>query len=81
MISQSDYKLLSKVFSVTLGSMVGEMIQRDQMYCTPGRSIFDNAFVRDIFDVSKLFGLNIGLISIDQEKAFDRVEHGFLWKT
>lgn len=28
-----------------------------------------------------MHGLNIGIISIDQEKAFDRVDHNFLFDT
>lgn len=45
-------------------------------------SIFDNiSLVRDILDVSKLFNLDCSFISLDQEKAFDRVEHNYLWKT
>jgi len=32
-------------------------------------------------EVAGLLGINLGLISIDQEKAFDRVEHQYLWKT
>ncbi len=58
------------------------MVHPDQTYCVPGRSIFDNiTLIRDIFDVSKLLNINIGLISLDQEKAFDRVEHPYLWRT
>ena len=37
-------------------------------------SIYDISLIQDILDVSKVFGLNTALISIAQEKAFDRVE-------
>lgn len=78
----SEYKLLSKVLATRLGKVLEEVIHPDQSYCVPGRSIFDNiSLIRDLLDVSKMFGLNIAFISIDQEKAFDRVEHAYLWKT
>lgn len=31
-------------------------------------------------DLSGSFGCELGLISIDQEKAFDQVEHQYLWQ-
>ena len=31
-----------------------------------------------MLDMSKVFGLDFGLISIDQVKAFDQVGHGYL---
>ena len=34
----------------------------------------------DVLDISNSLGCNTGLISLDQEKAFHRVEHNFLWK-
>lgn len=77
-----DYKLLSKTLASRLRDVLGSVIHSDQTYCVPGRSIFDNIFlIRDILEVSKIFGLNTGLISLDQEKAFDRVEHQYLWRT
>lgn len=57
------------------------VIHEDQTYCVPGRSILDNvSLIRDILDVSSPLGIETGLISLDQEKAFDRVEHLYLWK-
>lgn len=41
--------------------------------------MFDNfSFIREILDCGKLFDLDFGLISIDQEKALDRIEHRLL---
>ncbi|KAK3530736.1 hypothetical protein QTP70_000758 [Hemibagrus guttatus] len=74
-------KLLSKALASRLTKVMEQLIHQDQMYCVPDRSIFDNVYlVRDILHVSRLLGLKTGLIFLDQEKAFDRVEHEYLWK-
>ncbi|KAK0145466.1 Transposon TX1 uncharacterized protein [Merluccius polli] len=76
-----DYKLLSKLFASRLGMAMEHLIHRDQTYCVSGRSMVDNIhLIRDVLDISNSLGCNTGLISLDQEKAFDRVEHNFLWK-
>lgn len=47
-----------------------QIIGVDQSYCNPGRPFLDNLFLmRDVFDVCKMYGLNIGIVSVDQEKA------------
>ncbi|KAK3514686.1 hypothetical protein QTP70_027776 [Hemibagrus guttatus] len=77
----TDCKLLSKALASRLTKVMEQLIHQDQTYCVPDRSIFNNVYlIRDILDVSKLLGLKTGLIFLDQEKAFDRVEHEYLWK-
>ncbi|KAK3575617.1 hypothetical protein QTP86_031502 [Hemibagrus guttatus] len=77
----TDCKLLSKALALRLTKVMEQLIHQDQTYCVPDRSIFDNVYlIRDILDVSRLLGLKTGLIFLDQEKAFDRVEHEYLWK-
>ncbi len=62
-----------------LGVVLDQIIHPDQTNCVPGRRIADNiSFVRDVLDNSKVL-FDFGLISIDQKKAFDRVEHKYLW--
>lgn len=70
----TDYKLLSKVLAGRLVKVMKQVVQPDQSYCVPGRSIVDNiSLVRDVLDISRLLHLDCALISLDQEKAFDRV--------
>ncbi|KAK3520120.1 hypothetical protein QTP70_014376, partial [Hemibagrus guttatus] len=77
----TDIKLLSKALASRLTKVMEQITHQDQSYCVPDRSIFDNIyFICDILDVSRLLGLQTGLIFLDQEKAFDRVEHEYLWK-
>ncbi|CAM2119538.1 unnamed protein product [Caretta caretta] len=75
----TDYKIVAKAISLQLGSMMADVIHPDQTYTVPGRSIFDNLFlVRDLLELGQRDGLSFALLSLDQEKAFDRVDHGYL---
>ncbi|CAM2113700.1 unnamed protein product [Caretta caretta] len=61
---------------------MADVIHPDQTYTVPGRSIFDNLFlVRDLLELERREDLSFALLSLDQEKAFDRVDHGYLLGT
>lgn len=55
------------------------MVEREQTYCIPRRTIMDNLFLRDMIDVSIRNNNDVGFLSIDQEKAFDWVGHEYLF--
>lgn len=75
----ADYKILSKVLANRLRKVMEQVMHIDQSYCIPGRSIRDNiSLIQDYWEVSSSLDLEFGLISLDQEKAFDRVEHQYL---
>ncbi|CAM4542307.1 unnamed protein product, partial [Lepidochelys kempii] len=77
-----DYKIVAKAISLRLGSVLADVIHPDQTYTVPDRSIFDNLFmVRDLLELGRRDGLSFALLSLDQEKAFDRVDHGYLLST
>jgi len=55
------------------------ILSEDQTCGVPGCSIFENLFLlRDTIDFVRLKQLPAVVISLDQEKAFDRVNHTFL---
>ncbi|CAM2104296.1 unnamed protein product [Caretta caretta] len=77
-----DYKVVAKVISLWLGSVLADVIHPDQTYTVLGRSIFDNLYlVRDLLELGCRDGLSFALLSLDQEKAFDRVDHRYLLNT
>ena len=77
----ADYKIFAKVLSNRLKSHLDSIVHKDQTCCVPGRSITDNLFlIRDMLDLSRCSNVNFGLVSLDQEKAFDRVDHEYLFK-
>ncbi|CAM2105911.1 unnamed protein product [Caretta caretta] len=78
----TDYKIVVKAISLRLGSVLADVIHPDQTYTIPDRSIFDNLFlVRDLLELGRRDGLSFALLSLGQEKAFDRVDHGYLLST
>ncbi|CAM2097122.1 unnamed protein product [Caretta caretta] len=78
----TDYKIIAKAISLRLGSVLADVIHPDQTYTVLDRSIFDNLFlVRDLLELGRRDGLSFALLSLDQEKAFDRVDHRYLLST
>ncbi|CAM2096356.1 unnamed protein product [Caretta caretta] len=78
----TDYKVVAKAISLRLRSVLADVIHPDQTYTAQGRTIFDNFYlVRDLLELGCRDGLSFALLSLDQEKAFDRVDHGYLLGT
>lgn len=74
-----DYKILSKVLSKRLASVLSQCIHADQTCSVPGRSITDNLHLfRNIADYCNIKNIPVAVVSFDQEKAFDRVSHQYL---
>ncbi len=61
--------------------MIGDIIQTTQTYSVPGRDIADTiGTIRDVIEYMKRDGKGGIVLGIDWNKAFDRVEHEFLFK-
>lgn len=74
-----DYKLCSKLLSLRLSKVLEYIVDPDQTCSVPGRKITSNLhLLRDILDDIDLTNETGILLSLDQEKAFDRVNRTFL---
>ena len=76
-----DYKIFSKALSLRLAKVLGSIVSPDQTCSVPGRSIVSNLVaLRDSLDYIDRTNETGILVSLDQEKAFDRVNRSFLAK-
>ena len=75
-----DYKILSKVLSLRLRRVVGEIVHPDQTCSIPGRSIQDNVhLIRNLIEYVDDKHMSAEILSLDQSKAFDRVSYEYLF--
>lgn len=76
----TDFKILAKVLANRLKNVMPNIIETNQAYGVKARDIADvTSSIRDIVGYIKEKGKTAYVISMDFEKAFDRVEHGFLF--
>lgn len=78
----TDYKIFTKLLATRLQTKIDKLIGPGQSACIGNRSCTDNLKdIRRIFtraiETKRLKGC---LISVDLEKAFDKVNHEFLWQ-
>ena len=74
-----DYKIATKALSNHLRKVLPLILSEDQTCGVSGLCIFENPFLlRDTIDYVRSKDISAAIVSLDQEKAFDRVNNGFL---
>ena len=77
-----DYKLASRAIAGQLLKVIHLVVAKDQRCGVPGRFIGENvALLRDVADYASSSGASVAILSLDQEKAFDRVDWSFMQST
>ena len=78
----ADYKLITKVVTKRLRTVLSTLLHPNQTCSVPHREISSNLFLlRDTVDFFNFKQTNTFIVSYDFEKAFDTLDHSFLQKT
>lgn len=77
-----DYKLAARVVAGRLLKVIHLIVAKDQTCGVPGRFIGENvSIIRDVVSFASRTGVPLAILSLDQEKAFDHVDWGFMRAT
>ncbi len=76
----ADYKVMTRVLAMRLANVADDLVKPDQAAFIPGRQIFSNIKLsRMIIDYAEAEEVNGAIVALDQEKAYDMVNHDYIW--
>ena len=80
-LMNADYKLLTKTLAIQLMDHAQRLIHPDQAGFIPKRSIFNHIrLAKAILSYAEATEEDGAIIALDQEKAYDKIRHDYLWK-
>jgi hypothetical protein len=78
----TDYKILTKALAIQVAKVIHRMIHLNQSGFIPKRSIFDPIrLVQTMTTYADLMEEDGAIIALDQEKAYDKIQHTYLFET
>lgn len=80
-LMQVDAKILDKLISYRIKHLLPKLSHTDQKGFIPGRSIQDNILMlQELRHIATLHNKPWVALSLDFEKAYDRIDRNFLWQ-
>ena len=77
-----DCKIYAKVLTNRMKKVLAAIIHPDQTCAVPGRRVWDSLItIRDAVWMATDRNTPLGVLSLDLQKAFDSVDHGYMFAT
>lgn len=78
----TDYKLFTKALTNRLAVVITDLIHPSKAGFIPGRSITEQMkLIRMMIHYTEAKEVNGLIVALDQEKAYDKIDHDYLWRT
>ena len=78
----TDYKLFTKGLNIKLVEVAPHLLHKSQAGFVPGRSIVEQTkLIRAIMNYAEVVEKDGYIVALDQEKAYDKIAHDYLWET